>query len=264
VSFARSLARHQEVRDNLFAFASAHTAPDYLRVQLDPARDLATLRDANQLLQSEGFVASVIYGLVHRGPSPSADELFRRLGEVMQAMRDVLTGDALRPDTPLLVDIVRAHAQRFPAERRETFSVLLDLSRGVLVDAEAVGLWHRHYLAALRQDLDHLEVDAINAARRRWLEATLANPTVLGSRLGPQLACAVPAVTVSLPGMGVHAPLGLDLNTAEEGVLRLLPGITDTEVTRWLTERRRAPFASADDFRQRVALRPEVLSAMEL
>ena len=264
VSFARSLSRHQEVRDNLFAFASAHIAPDYLRAQLDPARDLATLRDANQLLQSEGFVASVFYGLLHRGPSPSADELFRRLGKLMQAMRDVFAGDALRPDTPLLVEVVRAHAQRFPAERRETLSVLLDLSRGVLLDAEAAGLWQRHYLAALRQDLDQLEVDAINAARRRWLETALANPAALGSRLGPQLACTVAAVTIRLPGMGVEAPLGFDLNTAEEGVLRLLPGITDTEVTRWLSERRRAPFASVDDFRTRVALRPDVLSGLEL
>ena len=71
VSFAQSLSRHQEVRDNLFAFASAHTDRDYLRTQLDPARDLATLRDANQLLQSEGFVASVFYSLLMRGPSPT-------------------------------------------------------------------------------------------------------------------------------------------------------------------------------------------------
>lgn len=264
VSFSQSLARHQEVRDNLFAFVSAHTAPDYLRVQLDPARDLATLRDANQLLQSEGFVASVFYGLLMRGPSPSAGALFTRLGQVMRSLREVLRGDTLRPDTPLLVETVRAHARTLPAEGRETFAVLLDLSRGVLVDPEATALWQRHYLAALRQDLDRLEVDAINAARRRWLEVTLADPEILSSRLGPQLGCTVPAVTVRLPGMGVEAPLAFDLNTAEAGVLRLLPGITDAEVGRWLAERQRLPFASADDFRARVALRPAVLSGLKL
>lgn len=264
VTFSQSLARHQEVRDNHYSFVSAHTGPDYLRTQLDPARDLATLRDPNQLLQSEGFVATVFYGLLMRGPSPSAEELFARLGQVLRALREVLTADTLGPDTPLLVELVRAHARLVPAARAESFSVLLDLSRGVLVDPEAAALWQRHYLAALRQDHDRLGVDAINAARRRWLEATLADPEILSTRLGPQLGCTVPGVTVSLPGMGVQAPLGFDLNTAEEGVLRLVPGITDAEVGRWLAERQRLPFASADDFRARVALRPAVLATLQL
>ncbi|MCU0293580.1 MAG: general secretion pathway protein GspK [Thermoanaerobaculaceae bacterium] len=264
VGFSQSLARHQEVRDNRFAFVSAHTGPDYLRTQLDPARDLATLRDPNQLLQSEGFVASVFYGLLMRGPSPPAEELYARLGKVMRALREVLTADTVRADTPLLLEAVRAHARLVAAGRGETFSILLDLSRGVLVDAEAAALWQRHYLAALRQDLDRLEVDAINAARRRWLEATLANPEILSIRLGPQLGCTVPAVTVSLPGMGVQAPLGFDLNTAEVGVLRCVPGMSDAEVGRWLAARQQAPFASFDDFRARVALRPVVLSGLEL
>ena len=62
--------------------------------------------------------------------------------------------------------------------------------------------------------------------------------------------------------MGVQAPLAFDLNTAEVGVLRLVPGITDAEVGRWRAERQRVPFYSFDDFRARVALRPVVLSAL--
>lgn len=262
VSFAQSLARHQDVRDNLLAFVSAHTGADYLRAQLDPARDLATLRDANQLLQSEGFVASVFYGFFQHGPSPSAAELFARVNKVMQAMHDVLSKQTFRADAPWLIEVAQAHARRFPAERQETLSVLLDLSRGMLVDAGAADLWRRHYLAALRQDTDRLDVDAINAARRRWLDAALVDPGVLGSRLGPQLACTVPTVIVTLPGMDVRAPLAFDLNTAEEGVLRLVPDIADPEVIRWLAERHRTPFASLEDFRARVALRPEVFSGL--
>lgn len=52
LTYAQTFARYQMVRDNAFAFDTALSKPDYLRVQLDPARDWASLRSANQLLQS--------------------------------------------------------------------------------------------------------------------------------------------------------------------------------------------------------------------
>lgn len=263
-AYAQPQARYQDVRDNAFAFASAVRAPDYLRVQLDPARDLSTLRDANQLMQSEGFAASVFYALVMRGSRPDTETVRARLGNLLQAVQEVLRRPDLGPDTPLLLEVILALARRVPAERREVLATLLDCSRGVLVDRDAAPMWRRHYLAALRQDLEQLELDAINTARRRWLAAALADPAVLASRLGPQLACTVEAVTVSLPGMGVDAPLRFDVNTAEEGVLRVIPGISEAEVARWLAERERTAFTSARDFRARVTLRPEVAAQLKM
>lgn len=261
-AYAQPQARFQDVRDNTFAFASAVRSPDYLRVQLDPARDLATLRDANQLMQSEGYAASVFYALVMRGSKPDAEAVRARLGSLLQATREVVRRPDLGPDTPLLLEVVLALARRVPTQRREVLAVLLDSSRGVLVDRDAAPMWRRHYLAALRQDLDRLELDTINAARGRWLAAVLADPAVLSSRLGPQIPCAVEAVTVGLPGMGVDAPLRFDVNTAEEAVLLVIPGISETEVATWLAQRQRDPFASSRDFRARVPLRPEVAAQL--
>lgn len=262
-SYAQPQARFQDVRDNAFAFAAAVRAPDYLRVQLDPARDLATLRDANQLVQSEGFAASVLYALVMRGRRPDAGTVRARLGGVLEAAREVLRRPGRGPDAPLLIELVLSLARRMPEQRREILAVLLDLSRGVFVDPAAAAMWRRHYQAALRQDLERLELDAINAARQRWLAAVLADPELLLSRLGPQIPCTVAAVTVSLPGLQVEAPLRFDLNTAEEGALRAIPGIADDEVARWLAERERAPFASVGDFRARVSLRPAIAALLE-
>ncbi|HPC83806.1 MAG TPA: hypothetical protein P5234_10725 [Thermoanaerobaculaceae bacterium] len=262
VSYAQPQARFQDVRDNTFAFVSAWRGADYLRAQLDPARDFATLRDANQLVQSEGYAASVFYALIMRGSRSDFETVLVRLESLMQAAQEVLRRPGLGPDTPLLLDVVLALARRSESERREVLAVLLDTSRGVLVDRDAAAMWRRHYLAALRQDLDRLELDAINTARARWLAAALADPGLLLSRLGPQLPCVVDAVTISLPGMGVEAPLGFDLNTAEEGVLRAIPGISDAEVARWLAEREQSPFASGSDFQGRVALRPQVAATL--
>lgn len=263
VSYAQPQARYQDVRDNAFAFAPAHRAPDYLRTQLDPARDLAALRDANQLLQSEGFVASVIYALLMRGSRPDVETVNSRLAALLRATQEVLRRPDLGPDAPLLLEVVLSLARQ-PEQRQETLAVVLDLSRGVFVDPAAAAMWRRHFQAALRQDLDELAIEAINAARNRWLAAALADPGILLSRLGPQIPCTVEAVTVSLPALQVHAPLCFDVNTAEEGTLRAVPGISEAEVTRWLAERERAPFASAADFRARVPLRPELAAHLRM
>jgi DNA uptake protein ComE-like DNA-binding protein len=77
---------------------------------------------------------------------------------------------------------------------------------------------------------------------------------VLYSRLGPQLRCDVAGRTVRLVGLGTEAPLSMDVNTAEEGIMRLVPGITDAEVASWLAARARAPFASVEDFKARAGL----------
>jgi hypothetical protein len=68
-TFSQSFARYYEIRENSFSFASAFQGADYIRVQLEKSRDFTTLRTANQLLQSEGFYASVFFGLLMPGKS---------------------------------------------------------------------------------------------------------------------------------------------------------------------------------------------------
>jgi hypothetical protein len=140
---------------------------------------------------------------------------------------------------------------------------LNDLSHGVFVDPGAAGLWREHYLASLRLDLAHLNRDAINAARKRWREQVLADQHALYSRIGPEIVCTVPAVTVRLVAFGEDAPLRFDVNTVQEGVLRLAPGISEEEIARWEAERAKAPFASDADFRRRVALRDQVRAGLK-
>lgn len=125
-------------------------------------------------------------------------------------------------------------------------------------------MWREHYLASLRLDLANLNRDAINAARKRWREQVLADPRVLDSRIGPEIVCTVPAVSVRLIAFGEAAPLRFDVNTVQAGVMRLVPGIAEEEASRWIAERSRAPFASAADFRQRVRLQAEVAAGLKI
>ena len=63
---------------------------------------------------------------------------------------------------------------------------------------------------------------------------------------------------------GKPAPLGFDLNTVQQGIIRMIPGISDGEVKLWLMERLRAPFVDVDDFKGRCKLSDAVLAQMKL
>jgi hypothetical protein len=264
LTFAQMYARYSEVRDNAFAFTAAFTGPDYLRVQMEKARDFATLRDADQLLASEGFTASFFFSLLVRGEKPPGEEVIRaRENAVMTVLAEMFAHQSPSPEAPLLLEFVEWYPKVYPSEWREVLDVFLDLSRGVFVDASAAAIWRTDYLAALALDLAHLDRERIDAARDRWRAAIVADPKVLVSRLGPQLRCEVAGQTVKLVGLESDRPLSFDVNTAEEGVMRLVPGVTQVEVTSWQAQRTRAPFTGADDFRARSGLSATSLASLK-
>jgi hypothetical protein len=264
-TFSQDMARYYDVRENHFAFESAFRGPDYLRVQLERARDFATVRDANQLLQSEGFYASFFFLFAMRGVDlPTEETVAQREEKMLRAMAAMFAAVKTDISTPWLLDLVTQYMRLFPEERAAIVDALNDLSHGVFVDSGAAELWREHYLASLRLDLAHLNRDAINAARKRWRERVLADPHALYSRIGPEIVCTVPAVTVRLVAFGEDAPLRFDVNTVQEGVLRLMPGISEEEIARWEAERAKAPFASDEDFRRRAALHATALAGLHM
>jgi Type II secretion system (T2SS), protein K len=263
-SYSQNLARYDDVRENNFAFESACQAPDYLRVQLEKARDFSNLRDANQLLQSEGFYGSFFFLFVMRGDGfPDESDLAVRYERILKAMAAMFTSVKSVDAKPWLVHFVIEYMKLFPAEKTAIVDVLDDLSHGVFVDPDARRLWREHYLGALQIDRKRMSIEAITAARRRWREQILEKPEILYSRVGPEIACTVPVRTIKIEVFGEAAPLLFDLNTAPAGILRSIPGVTEVEVTRWMAEREREPFRNVKDFRERVQLASQVASSLK-
>ena len=263
-SFSQNVARYLDVRDNNFSFETAYQQPDYLRVQMEKSRDFSTVRDANQLLQSEGFYASFFFLFVVRGEeTPAEPVIAAREERVLHAMRGMFSRNSPDISRPWLLDLVVEYAKQFPDEKAAIVDALNDLSHGVFVDSAAPKLWKEHYLATLRLDQPKMNIPAINAARKKWREQVLANPEVLYSRMGPEIPCAVPGTKVRLEAFGEDAPVRFDLNTVQPGILRLIPGITESEISAWIELRNQSPFRSADDFRSRGFLRPSTLVAIQ-
>lgn len=237
-NYAQTLARYTEVRENHFAFQPAWKGPDYLRAQLEKARDFAELRDANQLLQSEGFYASFFFLWAMRGTGRPGDaEIDAREERMLRAMAAMFAATKAEEDTPWLLHLCAKYMELFPQEKGALAEALTDLSRGVFVDPGARDLWRRHYLAALRLDQKGMAVAEMQAARKRWREQTAADPRALFAQLGPQLRCEVKAVEIKVEAFGEASPLVFDANTAPEAVLRLIPGITAAQVETWVAGR---------------------------
>jgi hypothetical protein len=231
---------------------------------MEKARDFATLRDADQLLQSEGFYASFFFAILVRGSGTSApDQMRQRQDKVMTALGAMFGSRAFTAEAAYVLEFVESYRQLYPTEADELLDVFLDLTHGVFVDPDAVSLWREHYLAALRLDVQQLGREKIDAARGRWRTTAAKEPKVLYSRLGPQLRCEVAGRTVRLVGLGTEAQLSMDVNTAEEGIVRMIPGITDVEVASWLATRTRSPFASVEDFRTRAGLSEKTLGSLK-
>jgi hypothetical protein len=251
-SYSQNVARYAEVRENNFSFESAFQGPDYLRVQLEKARDFAAVRDVNQLLQAEGYYASFFFLWAMRGTSvPDDAAIDARERQMLRAMHAVFAANPELKTEPWLVRVATEYMKLFPEEKTAMADALNDTSHGVFVDAEAAALWKQQYLAALRLDMQGMNMQGLTAARKRWRDQVVTDPAVLLSRLGPEVPCELPGVTVRIVAFGRDVPVRFDLNTVQPGIMRLAPGIGDAEVAAWLKARAEKPFASLDDFRAR-------------
>jgi len=193
---------------------------------------------------------------------PSPETVRDRQDKMLSALAGMFASWPMRPDSPYLPRFVDTFLRLYPAEAREVVDVLMELSHGVFVDAEAGAPWRDCYLAALRLDTGRLEKGRVKESRKRWRQAVLKDPQVFCARLGPQIRCRVPGREVRPAALGEAVHLSFDINTVEEGILRLIPHVTETDIARWQEERTRKPFADPEDFKQRCRLGEAALAEL--
>ena len=259
LSYSQTSTRYIEVRENYFAFAPAFKGPDYFRVQLEKPRDFTTLRDANQLLQSEGFHASFFFTHMVRGSHPAYDDVISgRQTKMLEVLAAVLS-EKNDGHTPFLLSFVENYLSKFPDEGKEVMDVFLDLCHGVFVDKNAAKLWRDHYLGALHLDIAEKENKPIETARAQWRTQVIADPKILYSLLGPQVAVKIPEQSILLIGFEESAPLAFDINTVDEGIIQMVPEITAEQKQSWINQRTIKAFSDFEDFKKRSGLDQKVL-----
>jgi hypothetical protein len=254
MSYAQNFARYQHVRDGLYAFEAAPAGGDYLRLQLDPARDLRALRSAGAMMANEGVVASVLFHLITAGGCPSLDALVASYRPLFAAIRAAEKRKGPLDDAPLIEVIAALRAANGPAGEGAIYA-FLDVTRGATMDAEADLLWAQLFDAALgieREALKKVSFE-IESRRRKWEADALKDASALARRLGPVVVLRAPGHEVGIALFGELAPLSFDINAVGPGVLGLVPGLSAEQVRAILEERRKRPFANAAEFAERTA-----------
>ena len=74
---------------------------------------------------------------------------------------------------------------------------------------------------------------------------------MLLSRIGPQVYCELIGPKLRLEAFPGDLRIEFDVNTVQPGIMRMIPGITEEEIAKWLAERGRKPFTGGEDFRAR-------------
>jgi hypothetical protein len=201
----RSL-RIRGMRDNLFVQQQLPVA-----LQVSDATslfDLTHFKNGQQMLASEGVIATLFYHLQLRTPDTPA-KLAERYKSLLVSLRN-LNGQKLTSATPLFITLVQAHVQRVPESASLWIPTVLNLtygataSNGVLRDMTK--------LAALGQEGRAQEFAAAMKQSRAALaslsEQVTRNPQRLGAAVGPELWLAFKQKD--------DAIVTLNLNTAEK------------------------------------------------
>ena len=283
LSYAQSYRRHWCIEENCFSYLPRPRA-DLDRLEqvtpvhvlerwTDSTQDPARLRTLEQLVASEGAVATLFYRMATaptpRGPKgqngdpPLPDPaLYQTYLEAFAR----LTPEGIRGTPAVLAFAEQLLTRSANKERTRLARVLLEATHytPLLRDAPAVHLkLHQH---GRRLEPKKFKARAAELGKRmatavkRLSEA----PELLRQAAGPELWLANKQMVLDMPLLGVRGvPLTFDLNTAPRVMLMTIPGV-DATVARAVVEARlSAPFASLDDFTRRLKLSAPVAAAIK-
>ncbi len=261
-TWAQSRTRPQAVRDGWAAF-QGHVYPgDYLRSQVDPARDRSLLKTPGQMVASEGVSANVLFWLaaeraVELGAMPGKGLEQPGIFQAEQELNRALgLAHALKGRDAIILDLVQSYGKVVPARRQRAFEIFLDVTHGVTVDPTIAGLWQEVHQASLVLDGTRRQrlFGDLEQVRSAVLARVLADPASLGSRLGPVLPYRDSTVEVRISGLGMEFPLAFDLNACGPAELAAVSKLDPAGRAKILAEQNLAPFASAEDFQRRTGV----------
>ena len=276
LNYAQSYRRHVAVKENRFAFLprvqpelalkGTPSAEDLLARWTDTTTDPARLRTLEQMVASEGLVASLFYRLATAGSPAGSDDLSgdRPLPDPARyaAFFEAFARLTWRADAPSILEFLGRliEAEEDPDERRRIARTALEVFHYVgFVDgaarshAEAHAAGHRMDMGSFRALLEPL-----TEARTTAIEALVVDPGTLATAAGPEIWVQLPEIRIGLPTFGIEpARVIIDLNTAPEEHLMVLPGVDWPLADRIAAARLERPFASLDEAIERLSLAPE-------
>lgn len=240
----------------VFEKAASKGADAYQSWMADEAAssfDGCRLKSGDQMVASEGVVASFFHRLLGADPASAATQ-YRKVIAVLAKM------GSWPKDEPAVTAFVQAWGREFPAEKTVVEKLFLEVTHGASASSAVRDLTERAACAGASGDIEaFLEARKVAQEARGKLEADVAAGRLrLGAALGPQLWIANPAMMVpSAPWQGKRdLPAIADINTASDAELELIFSGTPLAGagTKIVAARRSGPYAGIEDVAKRASL----------
>jgi hypothetical protein len=265
--------------DRYLLFLDSETSVDFLSDEL---------KNAQEMMASEGVIATLFYRLVNDGRlrnryceagfyqpflAPGVSEIRNAISpyenvnlKLFAAMRKV-AAQSVNTHQPLIIEIVDAYASLFPEEAEAIYRVFLQTTRGVTASQELATAFEGATIAGRRADMEAFRQRALPAFAllKATTEQVAQGKLALGANLGPELWLLNSSFKIA-PAIWERdrtLPLTLNLNTATEAELMTLPGVDLATAQRIVAERRaRGFFKSLDELHAAVGLSPGLFKSL--
>jgi DNA uptake protein ComE-like DNA-binding protein len=212
--------------------------------------DTAHLKNGNQMMASEGVIATLFYRWLVPGPTDKA-ALLERYGQLFDALvmlnHQPPADQKLDPDAPFFIDLVDAYRKTNARDAPRVLAMLIETTYGATADASLVPQFQVLASHGRTGDISAFVSDlkVARAALARLQDSVAKSPEKARAALGP---------SVWLFREKPDA-LAVNLNTAEREELMQLPGVDSATADRALESRRaRGPFKDLSDFTRRASL----------
>lgn len=244
--------RIEGVRRNWFVQAQlvppGSDAEALSRANESTAFDMARLKNGQQMLASEGVIAT----LFHRWlvPGEGSDEAIAdRYSRLFRSLAGSTSWPALQPDSPVFLDVVDHYCADVPDDCARVRGIVLDTTYGATADPSLArnteAMAERGRIGDMAGYVERLK--QVRTQMKALHERVAVQPSLLRAALGPDVWL-MGHTAVRLPGMPSQE-VPVNLNTAEAEALRSLPGIDAAAAERALRSRReQGAFRDLPDF----------------
>ena len=216
--------------------------------------DTAHLKNGNQMMASEGVLATIFYRWLVPGSAERAAVL-QRYGALFDALLALDKQSHLEPDAPLVLDLIDARRVLDPKEGARVLAMVVETTYGATADATLSAGFESLAARGRLGDMTGFtnELKASRAALAHLQETVAHSPATAHAALGPDI------------WLFKERPraLAVNLNTAEREYLLELPGIDAMTADRALDSRRaKGPFKDLSDFAKRSGVNPATASQL--
>lgn len=224
------------------------------RAHESTAFDMARLKNGQQMLSSEGVIATLFYRWLVPGEG-SRDAILERYTRLFRSLAGSTSWPALKPDSPVFLEVVDHYCADVPDDCARVRAIVLETTYGATADP---ALAHNTEAMAGRGRIGDMagyveRLKQVRGQMKQLHERVAAQPSLLRAALGPDLWL-MGRTPVRLPGMASQ-DVPVNLNTAQAEALRLLPGVDEATVGRALRSRREhGAFRDLEDFVARSGL----------